>query len=846
MLRCARGLFLVVIGVLFSRRLSVLALGFLTSVYASGQDLGAETLDPAYTEIRLTQLQLHCQLLARDGLACHFVLEEPAFPEVPGTGGNRSIVPRPDPASPSSEITVQDLPKTGAALRVNAGDIGFPDFNINFDLRATRLRDNLIRWEGFSPEPDFCMVKNIGLGLQTVLVRGIGGNVCTSVTQSASPEDHDGLRFYKLLSFADDPACNVADSAVRAALNADPAADEDAISDPHANRNFLLVRARLAAPQAREITDFNAQVARDPSQTVLFPSAERCRTYAGLPSGQENIFASVPAVQAAAGRTRVVDHLSAATAGLHLVNTNICQEPVNSLEFRPTRTINGSLVVEEPTAAGATADELSERSSASHSASARLTSSASSGVAFTPATLPLTLTSGSISTIPFRLAFGSVDGDRNFTGSIDIRAESEAFDRPALARLHITTTDNLAMCQPPRGGHDYPSQSSYNMGDPPEIPQNLKAQLPPAGSTILLPEQAFNGGVLTGVVIAPDDQPVANAPVQIAGGVPGTLSGVVWGDGTQPSAPRTDSSKLPLPYIRCADNNADTANSRAAAAGGGGTGVTDLTAFNGTGGIAVNDRAAAAGGGGTGLTANGVGGSPIGKNTPFGQVRNLVTTDGNGRFAVCVASNASTVGVSIPQPGNGSPLSKTVPLAADIPTPQPPFPHTPDFVQPDQRFSMPGIFPKAQFEQGGNQGSVPVATAISPNGKQSISTFKAPHNLQSGPVKWTLTDQNGQQTSYNGGIFKIIRASIDSSKLHSNQGADFEYEVLADAQSLPAGLCVDVKLVGPITMLQAPKARVSLDGSGHGKFGGKIRAAQVAPGSAVPFDIQPNFYSCRK
>jgi hypothetical protein len=459
---------------------------------------------------------------------------------------------------------------------------------------------------------------------------------------------------------------------------------------------------------------------------------------------------------------------------------------------------------------------MSERLRASRTTSVQLTSVPSTGVAFTPATLLLALGSGSVSTVPFSLAFGSVDGDRNFTGSIDVHAESDAFLRPAMARLYVTTTDNLAMCQPPRGVHDYPSQSSYNMGDPPETPQNLKAQLPPAGSTILLPERAFNGGALTGVVIAPDDQPVANAPVQIAGGGPGTLSGVVWGDGSQPSSPRSDSSKLPLPYVRCADNTGDTGNSRAAAAGGGGMG----------------------------LTANGVGGSPIGKNTPFGQ--NLAITDANGRFAVCVASNASTVGVSIPQPGSNSPLSTAVPLAADIPTPQPPFPHTPDFVQPDQRFSMPGIFPKATFEQGSNQGSVPVATAISPNGKQSFSTFKAPHSLQPGPVKWTLTDQNGQQTGYKGGVFKILRASIDSSKLHSNQGADFEYEVLADAQSLPSGLCVDVKLAGPITMLRAPAARVSLDGSGHGKFGGKIRAAQVAPGSAVPFDIQPDFHSCSK
>jgi hypothetical protein len=63
-------------------------------------------------------------------------------------------------------------------------------------------------------------------------------------------------------------------------------------------------------------------------------------------------------------------------------------------------------------------------------------------------------------------------------------------------------------------------------------------------------------------------------------------------------------------------------------------------------------------------------------------------------------------------------------------------------------------------------------------------------------------------------------------------------------QLIPNGLCVDMSLAGPITMVKSPPTQVPVDASGHGKFGGKIRATQVAPGSSVPFDINPRFHSC--
>jgi hypothetical protein len=344
----------------------------------------------------------------------------------------------------------------------------------------------------------------------------------------------------------------------------------------------------------------------------------------------------------------------------------------------------------------------------------------------------------------------------------------------------------------------------------------------PAGSTILLPDRAFVGGTLTGVVLGPDDQPVPNTPVQIAeGGVSGTLSGEVIGeespekksetpmtppDGTKPDTGKpgfVDAGKQPPPFVNC-----------------------------GTSALANTAQQA-------GVQAQ------AGNNIP-----GVVRTDALGRFALCVSPETTKVTVNLPpQPGETKTAPVQIPTnnAAEGPVPQPPFPKPPEFVQPGQTFTLSGLFPKGGFEQNGKQGGVPVASAMGTvkDDWEAITTFKAPRTLQPGIVNWKLTDHAGKQTTFSSGVFEIVRAWLDRSKLHSNQGADFEYEVLVSPQTIPNGLCVDMSWTGPITMVQAPPTQVPVDASGHGKFGGKIRATQIAPGSSVPFDISAKFHSCK-
>jgi hypothetical protein len=58
-------------------------------------------------------------------------------------------------------------------------------------------------------------------------------------------------------------------------------------------------------------------------------------------------------------------------------------------------------------------------------------------------------------------------------------------------------------------------------------------------------------------------------------------------------------------------------------------------------------------------------------------------------------------------------------------------------------------------------------------------------------------------------------------------------------------LCVEMHVAGPIVLVKAPPAVIPIDASGLGKFGGKIRATPVAPGSTVPFDLSPDIHVCK-
>jgi hypothetical protein len=156
---------------------------------------------------------------------------------------------------------------------------------------------------------------------------------------------------------------------------------------------------------------------------------------------------------------------------------------------------------------------------------------------------------------------------------------------------------------------------------------------------------------------------------------------------------------------------------------------------------------------------------------------------------------------------------------------------------------MTGLVKDPKITQTGRTWLLPAVQAWSPNGQQVISAFKTPNDLQPGPAQLSYTGADGQIHQFQGGVFKIVRAFLDRSQLHSNQGATFEYDVQFAA---PSGqkLCVEMHVAGPIVLVQAPAETIAIDANGLGKFGGKIRAVQVTAGAVVPFDLSPNIHVC--
>lgn len=288
-----------------------------------------------------------------------------------------------------------------------------------------------------------------------------------------------------------------------------------------------------------------------------------------------------------------------------------------------------------------------------------------------------------------------------------------------------------------------------------------------SGSTILLPEAGFTGGVLTGVVLGPNEKPLANAPVNFDGGVPITLSGEVIAD------------ESPAPQ--------DCAGILARA--------QSLPARN-----------------------------------------REVITDANGRFAMCVRPDVNKVDVSL---GDGS-AKTSVPATGENPAGL--CDQQPQFFQPGDRISLCQAVRKPTLSQGGYTWELPAVQAISPTGDRVLTTVRAPRDLQPGSGIFYYFDHTGTGHSLVSEVFKITHASLDRSKLHSDEGADFEYTAqFGDSSVHP---CAHVTVAGPVMLVQAPPPQIAVDANGVGHFGGKIRATQVAPRSAVPFDIIPTIRDC--
>ncbi len=393
---------------------------------------------------------------------------------------------------------------------------------------------------------------------------------------------------------------------------------------------------------------------------------------------------------------------------------------------------------------------------------------------------------------------------------------------------------------------------------------NPIAQKMPPGSTILLPTDSFPGGILTGIVIGPDDQPVPNTPVTIAGGIPAVLTGEVIGEEEprkpperrdpcapdangnvppgcgkqrhnppsppcQPGAAGANAANCPVPTLPPVGVPQDCASLLKQAQG-----FLAQPGNQGTDHILI------------GLSQPGVSGAvnqPAGapasdSNTYINPNGGGITTDANGRFALCVKPDAKKVDVTM---GDGS-VKTSVPATGEVPTGA--CDHPPAFFQANQQIDFCKNVAKPTIEQAGRTWLLPAVQAISPGGNKTIIAVKTPRDLQPGPANFSFFDNKGQKQSFTGGVFKIVSASLDRSQLRSNQGADFNYEVEFSPQWGGQALCVNVKTLGPIVLTQPPPAQLSVNGDGHSSIKGKIRATQVAPGSTVPFEIKLNVFDC--
>jgi hypothetical protein len=353
-----------------------------------------------------------------------------------------------------------------------------------------------------------------------------------------------------------------------------------------------------------------------------------------------------------------------------------------------------------------------------------------------------------------------------------------------------------------------PVQATQPPSQPLQPSQPPAPQPAPANSTILVPSNAFQGGVLTGMVLGPDNQPVPNTPVEIAGGVPVTLTGQVIGDQSTNCAPGDASCHTAPPQTPPAPQTAKS--------------TPPL----------VNCVKALASSGQPGSAP------PAGFPTP-GTVPTTagpILTDAAGRFALCVAPNAPTVAVNIP---GGS--KATVGTVANQAPPLPGQP--PAFFQPGQLISVLGSLGNIVGAQNNNSWRLNSVGAWSSDGQQSITTFQTPPQAQPGNLNLSYTGSDGRSHQVQTSVFKILHASLDRSQLHSNQGASFEYEVQFAAQA-GQSLCVEMHAAGPVAIIQQPPETIPVDSAGLGRFGGKIRATQVVPGSAVPFELTPNIHAC--
>jgi len=343
---------------------------------------------------------------------------------------------------------------------------------------------------------------------------------------------------------------------------------------------------------------------------------------------------------------------------------------------------------------------------------------------------------------------------------------------------------------------------------------------PPNPNRLLLPSSAFAGGILTGYVMGPDNQPVANAPVAVNGGL---LMGEVIGDPIKkkeeqrhepPQSPSggsfTDWQRTAIDFCKAGPGaNPGPPDDN--------PGPPDKPSFQWSGRAATGGDAASPQWGGF--------------------------TNAAGGFLICVPPGAKDLHVSTGGSEGGGAIS--VLIALDQPSVSQLPSDPPSFCSRGAHFDLKGAFPHATAEQEGKTSEVAVALALGPAG-QALSTLECPPDLHPGPVKLTLTDGSSHTREYQAHLFQFVDGALDREHLLGGQPADFWYEVQMGPEEAGKSLCVNVSVAGPVVLTNPPAPQVTLNGDGRGRISGSIQATHVAPGSTVPFVIHAQFTECGK
>lgn len=444
---------------------------------ASAQfDPAAEAINGAYRRMHLTGLHLDCG--SNGDCAQVFGAATAArFPAVPGTGDTvRSIIPRPS-ARGTGTIDHLDLEVVDSEMAFQLADIGI-GYNIGFTLRASRVGDGLVRFEGFTPQPDYCVIIGIPdpVGVKVLRFEGAGANVCATVSQDGAPDDDDdGLRHYKSFAMTSDARCAPTDPTLRAK------------SPRHRmGQNFFAVDYRLNNPSMADHADFLVKLgeaieavrAENQQRTEVcatFTAEERateaacrlrplptwdtfafelrptqCAAYAGLGDARqlEGNFDAFSGTMARLPASAKASFPGARTT-VELDATHICRYVDGSAV--PSRTITGRVTINQPLGVARTADEAYELGQLSrgidYTLAARYERDPVSGVTFTPARNRVELRQGTSIRLPFSMRLDAIGGAPGFTGtlSVDARGPLVADARPSMLGVIGTVKNNLCL-----------------------------------------------------------------------------------------------------------------------------------------------------------------------------------------------------------------------------------------------------------------------------------------------------------------------------------------------------------------------------------------------------------------